>query len=81
MLRITWGKHVAETTDISKLTKIEAAMALQRISSKLNVKRVSKGPKPIKPTRGSRQDSSLESMSFADYRKEMAKREKLKLQI
>lgn len=71
------GKNRDKATEISKLPKLATAMALQRISSTLGAKKVSKGPAPITPVKGSSTNKSLESMSFKEYRAEMEKREKL----
>lgn len=75
------GKNTDEASDISKMSKVEAAMSLQRISSKLGLKRISKGPGPISPTGGMQQGKTLDSMSYAEYRKEMEKREQLKRNV
>lgn len=72
------GKNVTEADEIAKLPKVSAAMAIQRISTKLQSKKVTNSPAPFKPVTGTSATKSLDNMSYAEYRKEMEKRERLR---
>jgi len=73
------GKNTTEAAEISKLPKVAAAMKIQRISTKLGTKKISKGPAPFNPVRGSSSSKTLDSMSYKEYKQEMEKREKIRL--
>jgi hypothetical protein len=70
------GQNVSKAGAIAKMSKMAAAMELQRIALELQNKKASRSPAPIEPVRGTNINKSLENMSYAEYRAEMAKREK-----